>query len=204
MTRAARSDRLDPIGSHRETPGMDPTPAPLVPQDGWHCLHLFYRIEYGQWQLLNTAEQRAAKRALRLVQETARSNPLSCSLSQVTPKADLGFMLIRPTCRSRTGSKTAFPVVRRRRPRAGLQLPSSPEREYTRPTAIRRNARDRAELTRTPEFEAAMQGFASGWKNTGTSGSIRRCPTGRWSVSQHDQARRKHNWYCSHSKSAGR
>ena len=50
---------------------MDPTPAPLIPQDGWHCLHLYYRIEFGQWQLLNAAEQRAAKIALStLVQET--------------------------------------------------------------------------------------------------------------------------------------
>src|SRR6266705_1693642 len=33
----------------------------LVPEDGWHCLHLFYRVEYGQWQLLNREEQNAAK-----------------------------------------------------------------------------------------------------------------------------------------------
>ena len=77
---------------------MDPTPAPLVPQDGWHCLHLFYRIEYGQWQLLDSAEQRAAKVALStLVQETrALENTQLLTLSQVTPKADLGFMLITP------------------------------------------------------------------------------------------------------------
>ena len=56
--------RLDPLAAHREVPSMDPTPAPLIPRDGWHCLHLYYRIEYGQWQLLNTAEQRAAKIAL--------------------------------------------------------------------------------------------------------------------------------------------
>ncbi len=23
----------------------------LIPEQGWHCLHLFYRIEFGQWQL---------------------------------------------------------------------------------------------------------------------------------------------------------
>ena len=33
----------------------------LVPEEGWHCLHLFYRIEYGQWQLLSREEQNAAK-----------------------------------------------------------------------------------------------------------------------------------------------
>src|SRR5437667_276981 len=31
----------------------------LVPEEGWHCLHLFYRIEYGQWQLLTREEEYA-------------------------------------------------------------------------------------------------------------------------------------------------
>jgi peroxiredoxin len=77
---------------------MDPTPAPLIPQEGWHCLHLFYRIEYGQWQLLSAAEQRAAKIALStIVQDTrALESTQLLTLSQVTPKADLGFMLITP------------------------------------------------------------------------------------------------------------
>src|SRR6266480_7622975 len=77
---------------------MDPTPAPLIPQDGWHCLHLFYRIEYGQWQVLSAAEQRAAKIALSsLVQKTrALASTQLLTLSQVTPKADLGFMLVTP------------------------------------------------------------------------------------------------------------
>jgi hypothetical protein len=44
--------------------------AALVPEEGWHCLHLFYRIEYGQWQLLSREEQNAAKTNLSsLVQE---------------------------------------------------------------------------------------------------------------------------------------
>ncbi|HEY1769033.1 MAG TPA: hydrogen peroxide-dependent heme synthase [Chthoniobacterales bacterium] len=77
---------------------MDPTPAPLIPQEGWHCLHLFYQIEHGQWQLLSADEQRAAKIALStLVQETrALPDTQLLTLSQVTPKADLGFMLITP------------------------------------------------------------------------------------------------------------
>src|SRR3977135_2916253 len=74
----------------------------LVPEDGWHCLHLFYRIEYGQWQLLSAAEQRAAKIALStLLQETrALESHTLLPLSQVTPKADLGFMLITPDLQS--------------------------------------------------------------------------------------------------------
>ncbi len=77
---------------------MDSTPAPLIPQDGWHCLHLFYRIDYGQWQSLTDDEQRAAKISLStLVQETrALESTQLLTLSQLTPKADLGFMLITP------------------------------------------------------------------------------------------------------------
>src|SRR5438067_12690940 len=68
----------------------------LVPEEGWHCLHLFYRIEYGQWQLLNREEQNEAKTNLSsLVQEVrAMESTQLLTLSIVTPKADLGFMLI--------------------------------------------------------------------------------------------------------------
>src|SRR3989454_10927755 len=70
----------------------------LVPEEGWHCLHLFYRIEYGQWQLLGREEQNAAKTNLvSLVQEIrAMDSTQLLTLSVVTPKADLGFMLITP------------------------------------------------------------------------------------------------------------
>src|SRR5204863_3462721 len=70
----------------------------LVPEEGWHCLHLFYRIEYGQWQLLNREEQNAAKTSLAsLVQDVrAMESTQLLTLSMVTPKAELGFMLITP------------------------------------------------------------------------------------------------------------
>ena len=72
--------------------------AALVPEEGWHCLHLFYRIEYGQWQLLSREEQNAAKTNLSsLVQEVrAMDSTQLLTLAVVTPKADLGFVLIMP------------------------------------------------------------------------------------------------------------
>jgi chlorite dismutase len=74
----------------------------LVPEEGWHCLHLFYRLEYGQWQLLSREEQNAAKTNLSaLVQEVrAMESTQLLTLSIVTPKADLGFMLITPALQS--------------------------------------------------------------------------------------------------------
>src|SRR3989442_6584797 len=70
----------------------------LVAEEGWHCLHLFYRIEHGQWQLLSREEQNAAKTNLAsLVQDVrAMESTQLLTLSVVTPKADLGFMLITP------------------------------------------------------------------------------------------------------------
>src|SRR6266853_1090517 len=70
----------------------------LVPEEGWYCLHLFYRIEQGQWQLLSREEQTAAKTNLSsLVQEIrALDSTQLLTLSIVTPKADIGFMLITP------------------------------------------------------------------------------------------------------------
>ncbi|MDQ3544912.1 MAG: heme-dependent peroxidase [Verrucomicrobiota bacterium] len=77
---------------------MDSTPATLIPQDGWHCLHLFYQIDYGQWRLLHPGEQWAAKIALSnlVLQTRDLESTQFLTLSQVTPKADLGFMLITP------------------------------------------------------------------------------------------------------------
>ncbi len=70
----------------------------LVPEQGWHCLHLYYRIEFGQWQLLSPEEQRSAKtRLATLVQETrALPDTQLLTMSVVTSKADVGFMLITP------------------------------------------------------------------------------------------------------------
>src|SRR5437762_12055238 len=72
--------------------------ATLVPEQGWHCLHLFYHVEYGQWQLLSREEQNSAKTNLASVVQEVRAMDSTqlLTLSVVTPKADLGFMLITP------------------------------------------------------------------------------------------------------------
>ena len=70
----------------------------LIPEQGWHCLHLFYRIEFGQWQLLTNEEQLAAKTRLASLVQEVRALPDTqlLTLSVVTPKADLAFMLVTP------------------------------------------------------------------------------------------------------------
>ena len=45
----------------------------LIPEEGWHCLHLFYRVEYGQWQLLSREEQNVAKTNLSSIVQEVRA-----------------------------------------------------------------------------------------------------------------------------------
>jgi peroxiredoxin len=71
---------------------------PLIPAEGWHVLHLFYHIDHSQWSLFTEEEQRAAKvRLTELVQEIrATPDTQLLTFSVVSPKADLGFMLLTP------------------------------------------------------------------------------------------------------------
>jgi hydrogen peroxide-dependent heme synthase len=68
----------------------------LRPKEGWHVLHLFYRIEFGQWHVLTPEERLAAKTKLSILVQETRSLPSSqlLTFSVISPKADLGFMLL--------------------------------------------------------------------------------------------------------------
>lgn len=68
----------------------------VIPYQGWHVIHLFFQIDQTQWAMLSDEEQREAKTSLsEAVQEirSAESTQL-LTFSMVTPKADLGFMLL--------------------------------------------------------------------------------------------------------------
>jgi chlorite dismutase len=69
-----------------------------VPQEGWHVLHLFYRIERSQWEVLSHDEQIRAKTGLTKLIQEIRAIPQTQLLvfSMVSPKSDLGFMLLTP------------------------------------------------------------------------------------------------------------
>ncbi len=74
----------------------DQLPATLISDEGWHVLHLFYKIEHGAWALLDRAEQIEAKTRLsELVAEIrATEGAQLLTFAMVSPKADLGFMLL--------------------------------------------------------------------------------------------------------------
>ena len=68
----------------------------LRPKEGWHVLHLFYRVEFGQWQVLTSEERLAAKTKLSALVQEIRALPSTqiLTFSVISPKADIGFMLL--------------------------------------------------------------------------------------------------------------
>ena len=144
---------------------MSEKPPAIVPEQGWHCLHLFYRIEHGQWQLLSDEEQRAAKTNLSsLVQEirAAESTQL-LTLSVVTPKADLAFMLITPDLHTANhfekrlnlslGPDVLVPVY------SYLSLTEESEYRASEDDYARTLEVEQKLKPETPEFSAAMSTF---------------------------------------------
>ncbi|MEM6278305.1 MAG: hydrogen peroxide-dependent heme synthase [Verrucomicrobiota bacterium] len=68
----------------------------VVPYQGWHVIHLFYRIEYSQWALFTDEEKLEAKTRLSELVKQIRSSEATqlLTFSVVTPKADVAFMLL--------------------------------------------------------------------------------------------------------------
>jgi peroxiredoxin len=68
----------------------------LRPKEGWHVLHQFYRIDFGAWHLLSNEERLAAKTSFSALIQEIRAFPETqlLTLSMISSKADLGFMLL--------------------------------------------------------------------------------------------------------------
>ncbi|HYY30761.1 MAG TPA: hydrogen peroxide-dependent heme synthase [Chthoniobacterales bacterium] len=68
----------------------------LRPKEGWHVLHLFYRVDFGQWQILTHEERLNAKTNLSKLIQEIRALPSTqiLTFSVVSPKADIAFMLL--------------------------------------------------------------------------------------------------------------
>ncbi len=156
---------LDPIRAAHDTGAMTDKEAELKPEQGWHCLHLYYRIDFGQWQLFSRDEQRAAKtRLTSLVQEIRGCDSTQLlTMSVVTPKADLGFMLVTPDLHQANrfekqlslslGTEILVPVY------SYLSLTEESEYVTTDEEHGRTLENDEKLSAGTPEFEQAMTAF---------------------------------------------
>ncbi len=69
---------------------------PVLPQEGLHVLHLFFRVDYSLWEMLDIGEKIKAKTALATLVQEIRATPATqlLTFSVVSPKADVGFMLL--------------------------------------------------------------------------------------------------------------
>ena len=77
---------------------MEAPPDSVIPTEGRHVMHLFFRVDYAAWDLLENAQRIEAKTALASLVQEIRATPLTqlLTFSTVSPKADLGFMLLTP------------------------------------------------------------------------------------------------------------
>ncbi len=75
-----------------EIPSLDS----VLPVEGRHVLHLFFRVDYSAWDLLEGSHRIAAKTTLASLVQEVRATPATqlLTFSIVSPKADLGFMLL--------------------------------------------------------------------------------------------------------------
>jgi hydrogen peroxide-dependent heme synthase len=72
--------------------------SPIISNEGWHVIHIYYAIDHSQWNYFNEEEKRNAKTNLTELVQTIRSTKDTQLLtySVVSPKADIGFMLLTP------------------------------------------------------------------------------------------------------------
>lgn len=71
-------------------------PATLTAQEGWFVQHLFYQIDHGFWAALTDQEKRERLTRFTSTLQSLRSHEKTqlLTLSIVSPKADVGFMLV--------------------------------------------------------------------------------------------------------------
>ncbi|HSI83703.1 MAG: chlorite dismutase family protein [Candidatus Methylacidiphilales bacterium] len=75
----------------------DGTIKPLVPEEGWGVLHLFYQINRMVWESLEPSEQRIGRERLQaVVAEVAAVEKYRVIPVSMLGRADLGFMIVGP------------------------------------------------------------------------------------------------------------
>ncbi len=67
----------------------------LISAEGWHVLHLFYKVEHGQWAMLDNGDKMQARTNLSdLIEEIRNTEGCQILTFSMMTKADLGFMLL--------------------------------------------------------------------------------------------------------------
>ncbi len=139
---------------------------PVIPFEGWHVVHLFFRFEQAVWASLEPAQRSAARAEFGRVIADIRAQPGTQLLvfSMVTPKSDLGFMLL--TSDLHDADRFSKRLARALGPdvlTAAYSYLSQTERsEYTTSEAdyVEETLKGEKKLKEgTPDFEAALAEF---------------------------------------------
>ncbi len=139
---------------------------PVLPSEGWHIVHVFYRFEQAVWANLEPAERAAATANFMSTVAGIRATPSTQLLlfSMVTPKSDFGFMLLTPDLHdadrfSKQMSRALGPDVITP---VYTYLSQTERSEYTTSDAdyIEETLKGEKKLVEgTPEFDAALAEF---------------------------------------------
>ena len=91
-------------------PVAEPTPGSLVPETGWHFLHLFYRIDRAVLAGLSEEQKRAGRRELARILDPAREDAPAQLHGFAIPghKADFGIVMAGPDLETIHGIETAI------------------------------------------------------------------------------------------------
>ena len=94
---------------HRPTPAAE-IPASLVPESGWHFLHLFYRIDRDRLQSLSDQKRQDGRRQITEALQSRRPGALEQLQCFAIPghKADFGIIMAGPDLRSLHGVQVAL------------------------------------------------------------------------------------------------
>lgn len=137
---------------------------PILPHEGLHVVHLFFRVEKVAWEFLDSEERKERCDKLAWVVSEIQALPRTQLLpfSMVSPKSDIGFMLLTPDlqdadrCAKRLGDALG----------AGILTPvfswlSLTERsEYTTTEAeYTETLKEEGVQPGTPDFEEKMKAF---------------------------------------------
>lgn len=141
-----------------------PSLPPILPNEGLHVVHLFFRLERVAWEFLDGEErQERCDKLARVVSEIqALPRTQLLPFSMVSPKSDLGFMLLTPDlqdadrCSKRLGDALGAGVLSPVFSWLSLTERSeytTTEAEYTQTLA------EEGVKPGTPEFEEKMTAF---------------------------------------------
>ncbi len=88
---------MSTVPAHAASASASPL-KPLLPVEGLHVVHLYYTVDHGLWQTFSEEEHAAARTRFTELVQAIRSHPRTqlLTMSIVTPKADVGFMLLTP------------------------------------------------------------------------------------------------------------